>query len=191
MSAAALILRPVCRRGCSAAQPPAYRDPVAADRRPRPGSPRPHDARGEVLAAVHDPRRSRRPGARLLERHLRSADLRRAARRHAAARAATPSGSTPSSATSSSRRGSASRSSRSRRRCTACARDGATMFPQAIALAATWDTALVGARRRGRRARDAAAAASARCSRRSSTSPTTCAGGGWRRPTARIRTCRR
>ena len=36
------------------------------------------------------------------------------------------------------------------------ARDGATMFPAAIALAATWDTALVGTRRRGDRARDRA-----------------------------------
>ena len=38
-------------------------------------SPRPHDARGEVLAAVHDPGRSRRPVERLLERCIRTPDL--------------------------------------------------------------------------------------------------------------------
>ena len=71
------------------------------------------------------------------------------------------------------------------------ARDGATMFPAAIALAATWDHAADVAGRRRHRARDAEPRASARCSRRSSTSPTTCGGDGSRRPTARIRSCRR
>ena len=66
------------------------------------------------------------------------------------------------------------------------ARDGATMFPQAIALAATWDTALM-SRVAAAIARRRAAAASARCSRRWSTSPTTSAGDAWRRRTAKIR----
>ena len=48
---------------------------LPADRCARARSARPHDARGEVLAAVHDPGRSRRPGERLLERRVRPADL--------------------------------------------------------------------------------------------------------------------
>ena len=81
-----------------------------------------------------------------------------------------------------------SRSSRSRRRVHGLARDGATMFPQAIALAATWDTALVGARRRGDRARDPQPRHPPGALARRSTSRTTCGGDAWRRPTARIRT---
>ena len=65
-------------------------------------------------------------------------------------------------------------------------RSGATSFPQAIGLAASWDADLDAGGRRGHRPRDAAAAASARSSRRSSTSPATSAGAGSRKPTAKI-----
>ena len=102
----------------------------------------------------------------------------------------TPSASTPSSGTSSRRRGSAFRSSRSRRPCTAWRATARRCFRRRSR-----------SRRRGTRRSSRAsrrpppakpgAAASVRCSRPSSTSPTTCGGDGWRRPTARIRSCRR
>ena len=103
------------------AQPAPYRDARLPTDAARARPVRPHDARGEVLAAVHDPGRPRRPDARLLARRVRAADRarRRATRRAPARHARTPSASTPSSATSSSARGSASRSFRSRKRCTA------------------------------------------------------------------------
>src|SRR5690606_15697904 len=46
----------------------------AADRRARARPARAHDARGEVLAALHEPGQSGRPGARLLERSIRAPD---------------------------------------------------------------------------------------------------------------------
>jgi beta-glucosidase len=68
------------------------------------------------------------------------------------------------------------------------AQPGATMFPQAIALAATWDASMM--------SRVAGAIARETRSRGIrqvlwSISLTTCAGDAWRKPTGRTRTCRR
>ena len=68
-----------------------------------------------------------------------------------------------------------------------CAR-GATVFPQAIGLAATWDEELVGRDRRRHQAAAASRSARARHSPRCSTSPATRVGAASRRPTARTRT---
>ena len=65
--------------------------------------------------------------------------------------------------------------------------NGATSFPQSIALAATWDPRLM--QRIGTAiGKETRSGGSGRFSRRSSTSPATSAGAGWKRPTARIRT---
>ncbi len=95
-----------------------YRDASTAGRRARARPPRAHDARGEVLAAVHDPRRSRRSRrttTRTACSGCRSRPKREHRRRRARARRADQ---RDPAATSSSARGSAFRSFRSRKRCT-------------------------------------------------------------------------
>ena len=115
----------------------------ASRRQARQRPDRAHDARREVLAALHDAGRSRQSGERLVERRVRIA------------------GSPPGDATSDS---GASGSRQDQRHPALLHREtrlgipiipfeealhglygeGATSFPQAIGLAATWDTSLMG-----------------------------------------------
>ncbi len=169
---------------------------AAARRRSRQGPARADDARREVLAALHDPGQPRRSVARLLQGRLRAADFDRTRWRQAGGTAGEVA------------QAHAERINAIQRFFVEKTRLGIPIIPFEEAAprprARGRDDVPAGDRAggdvgHGAHARASrtpprakpAAAASARSSRRSSTSRTTCAGDGWRRRTARTRTCRR